>query len=779
MRSCPGVLSVKPGLARLRAPLRALSRGLALGLSLALTAAALSPAPARAETAAGTAPGAELALLSLATGASAPAADGIGFYPLAGLPAPAEVDTLITATLLQSRAVSTIGAGQDEGAAPVGSRQLVLETAFALTGGAGQPLGIAQGGAELDAEDFGARLSALARGFGPGRQSAALAVVSDPLDLFPGQIGALRQMLGASDFGLWVLLIAPGAEAEARAACAAPLGREVALSLIGGVADRPVFGDGDGITTFAEAQSFVTGTLTRALARESGCPGAYAVVFDHGGDGTVEVLRHDSPVYIPALQSSLTLEEFEAEFLASSADPAPIRAYLDACRFCPAAPALEARLTEIDRRTAQAGIEEQIWARITAAGENAARVQVYLDRCELCAHRAEAEEILTRLAAKAEAAEAESRLYAKLAASWDLEGLRAYVETCVTCAHVPAAQARIAEIEADAAYDAESEALARAVAARDADAIQNWISDCTYCDKRPEAEAALTDLARRIELAAPCLRQAAVPQLGGPRLLGDIDQAAATAACAAALDAFPEDPELITLAGRIAQAQGNTAEARDAYATGIEAAVPMAHGLAGYMAFDPVAGDGAPDYPRAEELGLMGAELGDWLSQQLLVLLYSQNFIDGKGADDAFAIAEGVAAEGDPVSQYFLGFFYLRGDGPTGRPDPEAARDWLQQAVDAGYVPAMTLLAETLETAVAQEPEAADEAAGLYLDALYENDRLALDKLTSQLRERNRAVVRAVQRRLQAAGVYRGALDGLPGPGTINAVQAYAAQGQS
>ncbi|PJE28297.1 sel1 repeat family protein [Pseudooceanicola marinus] len=759
------MLFPKPRLSRLSTQ-TLLGAGLLAGLSGLPAARAQTP------------PSPEMALLSLATEASAPEAEGIGFYPLATLPDADAVSTLITATMLQSRAVSTIGAagpGDSGLTAASAPKQLVLETAFELTGGQDQPLGLRQGGQDLSPQDFGPGIAALASGFGPGDQAAAVAVMSDPQDLFPGQIGPLREMLGVSDFGLWVLLIAPGPEAEARSACAAPLARAVTLSLLAGVADRPAFGDGDGATSFAEAETFVTRSLTRALARDTGCPGAYAVVFDHGGEAAAPVLQHDSPVYIPALQADLTLEEFEAEFLAAGTDPAPIRAYLDSCRFCPTAPQLEARLTEIDRRAAQAAIEDQIWTRITSAPENAARLQVYLDRCELCAHRTEAEETLARLAAKAEAAEAESRLYAKLAASFDLEGLRDYVESCVTCEHVEAARARIAEIEADAAYDAEAEALEQAIRARDTDAIRAWIEDCAYCDRRPQAEAALDDLARRAELAGPCLRAAAVSQLGGPRLLSDIDQAAARAACDAALAAFPNDPAFLTISGRIAQAAGDTAAARQAYEAGIAAGVPMAHGLAGYMLFDPAEGDGAPDYDRAEELGLAGAALGDWLSQQLLVLLYSQNFIDGKGADDAFAVAETVAAEGDPVSQYFLGFFFLRGDGPSGRPDPEAAREWLKHSVDAGYVPAMTLLAETLETAVAQEPEAATEAAALYLDALYEDDRLALEKLTTQLRERNRAVVRAVQSRLQEAGVYRGALDGLPGPGTINAVEAYAA----
>ncbi|WP_010137452.1 sel1 repeat family protein [Oceanicola sp. S124] len=264
-----------------------------------------------------------------------------------------------------------------------------------------------------------------------------------------------------------------------------------------------------------------------------------------------------------------------------------------------------------------------------------------------------------------------------------------------------------------------------------------------------------------------------MPQLGGPRLLSQMDQPAALSACEALLAEFPGDGIGLTLRGRIAQAAGDLAAARQGYEAGMQSGVPMAFGMAGYLAFDPPRG--APDIDRAEALARQGAEAGDWLSRQLLVLLYSQNMTPGKGVEDALGIAEATAREGDPVSQYFHGYFLLAGNGPTGRPDPEAARPWLSQAAEAGYLPAMTLLAETLETAVAADPGAAETAAGLYLRALQAGDGAARDRLTVQLRERNRAVVRAVQARLQQDGIYRGGLDGLPGPGTIAAVETFAA----
>ncbi|MBR9823496.1 MAG: sel1 repeat family protein [Rhodobacteraceae bacterium] len=754
--------------------LRAMLRRHALVAGLALLAAAVAP-PVSARIVAlpedGGAP-AGPALLGLGIALPSPEAEGVSYYAIAQLPALEEVSELVTATLLQSRTVSTIVThGEAEsGLSPRGQLAgLSLETAFTLQPGEDpEALSLRLGEESLPAADFAARLAALSEGFGPARQGFALAVVADPQGVFPGRIETLRRMLAETGFPMWVLLMTGEATGSD---CAPALGRHVALSLLGGVADRPAFGNADGQTGFAEAESFARRILTDGFARADSCAGAYAVVLDNGAD---PVLVHDSPVYIPAQQEALTVEEFEAEFLTSSDAPAPIRAYLESCHFCPAAEQLEARLTEIDRRAALARIEDKVWTRISEAGPDADRLAVYLERCTLCAHRDEAEATLARLQAAARAIEEENRRFAELSGQRDLEGLRAYVEGCEACTYRETALARIEEIEADADYARELSALEEAISAGDPEGIRGWIAACRYCDALPRAETALQRQEQRAALAGPCLAAAAVPQLGGPRLLGQIDLDAARAACGALLAEFPEDPEALTLQGRIAQAAGDFAGARSGYEAGMRAGVPMAFGMAGYMAYDaPEAGE--PDFARAETLGLQGAEAGDWISHQLLVLLYSQNLRPGKGMEDALALAEPPARAGDPVSQYFYGYFLLTGNGPSGRPDPEAARSWLGRSVDAGYVPAMPLLAEALETAVASEPEAAEAAARLYLRALRAGNSQARDKLTVQLRERNRAVVRAVQAVLQQEGIYRGGLDGLPGPGTITAVQTYGA----
>ena len=68
----------------------------------------------------------------------------------------------------------------------------------------------------------------------------------------------------------------------------------------------------------------------------------------------------------------------------------------------------------------------------------------------------------------------------------------------------------------------------------------------------------------------------------------------------------------------------------------------------------------------------------------------------------------------------------------------------------------------------------AEQAADLYWDALQQGDPTATDRLTTQLNNRDREVVRIIQSKLRDAGLYRGPVDGVAGPGTVSAIREYA-----
>jgi TPR repeat protein len=270
-------------------------------------------------------------------------------------------------------------------------------------------------------------------------------------------------------------------------------------------------------------------------------------------------------------------------------------------------------------------------------------------------------------------------------------------------------------------------------------------------------------------LIGPCEAAAGLPAKGGPRQLEDIDIPAARAACDAALAVLPRHPLLVVLAGRIDQAEGRLDAARAAYEAGVAAGVPESFGLAAYLRFSPPDG-GAPDYEAAAELARSGAGLGDWLSKEILMVTYSRALVAGNGPAEAVAIARENAEEGNVAAQFFLGYFLLSGTGVE--MDEAEAAIWLRKASDGGYVRANPFLAEILERgeAVAAAPE---DAARLIWEALGEGDAVTVARLTDQLSERRPEVIRFIQQKLRDAGVYKGRDDGIAGPGTVRAVQAY------
>ncbi len=202
----------------------------------------------------------------------------------------------------------------------------------------------------------------------------------------------------------------------------------------------------------------------------------------------------------------------------------------------------------------------------------------------------------------------------------------------------------------------------------------------------------------------------------------------------------------------------------------MEDETPSAFGLAAYSQYAPPEGDEI-DLIATEVLAAKGAELGDWLSQEILTVLYSKELIPGKTPEDAYRIARNIADEGNPLAQFFVGYYYLTGTG-TEQSDENAAV-WLAKSVGQGYTHAYSFLAELHEKGTG--PDASIEtAAELYWDALRNGDPTAAERLTTQIRDRDRGVVRIIQQKLRDEGAYRGAIDGVPGQGTVAAIRRYA-----
>jgi TPR repeat protein len=745
--------------ARIRGEVRVRVNGLHRVAAAAAVAAGLaaSAPPAAAE-------GVAARLLFLGAdpvrGAPGPSSGALPMLAMPVLPAAAAARAEVTAALLRSNPVSTFVASPDALGGTVQDFFLVADLAVAADGS-----GVALGGEALQLPEFGTRLAAVVDALAPERRQIAFLRLADPGDAFPMMVAEVQSAVGAAGFAMTVLTVDGG---DGGGACEPRPGGAGHFAVVAGVADRAPFGDGDGRSSVAEVEAWLAAALAREARRGGACAARYSLIVKAEADPARVLALHGPAPLFPEMESRLYLESFEAMFLLRSDDQGRVRGFLESCSYCPHEAALVERLREMRERELALALETQIWDEIRA-DVTPDRLEIYLGNCTLCAFREPAEARLAELRAAAEAAAAEAAALDGALAARDLAALRAWTEGCARCEGRARAEHAIAEIEADAAYRAERAALAEAVAAGEPATLRAWLEGCRICDGRAEAEAALARAARLAELTAPCLGLAGLPQQGGPRRLEDIDRDAAAAACGAARSVFPADATLLTLAGRIDQAAGRTAEAAAAYAAGVSAGVPFAHGLAAYLHFAPAEGT-EPDLARAEELALAGAALGDWLSREILIVLYSRDLVAGRTAADAFAIARDLAAEDNPVAQFFAGYFYLTGTGVEPS-DGDAAR-WLAAAAGQGYTHAYAFLAEMVEAGrgLPAEPE---RAAELYWAALNAGDITARDRLTGQLSERSREVIRLIQDRLREAGVYAGRVDGLPGPGTVAAVERY------
>lgn len=674
------------------------------------------------------------------------------------LPEADEVEQEVFAARLRANPVSTFVSGPSDDGKQFEELFLVARAAL---NDAGDGYRLALGRGEFSTADFASRLDSAIQAFDPKHRRIGFLHVTDAGDLFPAALPEIRASLNGLGFDMMVLMVERATAADC--ATAQPLHYTVAS----GLADRVPFGDGDGISTLAEVEAYLSAALRRADLR--GCGPAYSLILKSTDDGTHALVASEDKAPFVEIENRLYHETFEAMFLMESDDADNVHAFLESCIFCPNEDTLRGRLRAMEETRRTATLETAIWDRIRG-DDSRERLAIYVENCALCTHRDEALDRIETIDAKAAARESEAKQYLAASAARDLAALRAYAESCIACTDKTEALALIGEIETDSAYQAERAMLADAVQSRNPRKLEAYLSSCTICDGEEEVAGTIEMLARLEDLRAPCLELAGLPQFDGPRKLEDIDQEAARQVCEAAALEFPEDGLLRTVLGRIAQAAGDLTSAKAAYDFGMEQDTPAAYGLAAYSFYSPQ--DGGPvDLQRVEELASRGAEMGDWLSKEILTVVYSKDLIPGKTGKDAFEIAAGVAAEGNPLAQFFVGYYYLTGTGTE--VNDEMAEAWLKKAVDQGYTHAYSFLAELHERGtdgIAQPGLAAD----LYWTALEAGDPTATDRLTTQLNNRNAEVVRIIQAKLRDAGLYRGRVDGVPGPGTVSAIRQYA-----
>lgn len=674
------------------------------------------------------------------------------------LPAVEDAQQTIFAARLRASPVSTFVS--EPGGENAQFEQFFLVTEVALAQGEGYEIALA--GQRFGLNEFADRVSALVGAFDPKHRRIGLVRMTDPEDTFPMAIAEVQTALNRIGFDLMVVMI--GGD-NTGAQC----GEVEALhySLISGLSDRAPFGNGDGVSTAHEVETYLTQALNRQTERDPACGPKYSVLLKTSNDPSQELVLFSGQPPFAEMETRLYNETFEARFLLESDNRDGVQDFLASCLYCPNERALTDRLQQMEDYARNSALEAEIWERIKG-DETPARLSIYLENCTLCAYREAVEEKIAVLDAKARARDAEALSYQAAVTARDIAALRSYADTCVDCAFVEEARSIVAEIEADAAYARELAALDLAIEAKDVTLLSAYVEECQICEGKSRATAALERANKRITLLEPCLSSAAVPQLGGPRQLSEIDQATASRYCEAAASEFPEDGEVITTLGRIAQAAGNVDVALGAYLAGIERDIPAAYGLAAYSHYAPPEGTEI-NLVEAERLAQIGASKGDWLSKEILSVLYSKGLVPGRTPEEAVEIARTIANDGNAMGAFFLGFYYLNGTGVA--PDPAQAETWLSKSVAQGHTHAMSFLAELYETADAPQVE---KAADLYWAALRSGDATAIDRLTTQLASRNREVIRLIQEKLKNEGAYRGLLDGIPGPGTVAAIQSYA-----
>lgn len=299
-----------------------------------------------------------------------------------------------------------------------------------------------------------------------------------------------------------------------------------------------------------------------------------------------------------------------------------------------------------------------------------------------------------------------------------------------------------------------------------------------YVERYPEGEhaaqaARLLELIPRVEDSSPqavCERLATHPNdataatAGVPFERLRQNAFAALQACSQAAAQSPELPHYTALLARATAASGDLDRAVQLYRSAADRGDLRAMWS---LAVLYEAGSGVPQdpaaaialYERAAEGGSLDAMIN------LAVALFTGDKM-AADPDRAIELLRRAAEGGSAQALFNLGV--LAQDGVIDTPD-KALEYFIRAARDGeynGYRAAAILLDEG--RGVARNPA---EAANLLLRGAAEDRGTVVRQLTQAARDWSPETIRAVQNRLQAAGYYAGAIDGLPGPNFTAALE--------
>ena len=591
-------------------------------------------------------------------------------------------------------------------------------------------------------------------------------LLEDPNELSARALNDLRALLGQTSGVRMLISITSGPSQHCRLGHLAQLPRLV----WGGAAGLSADGDNASATRPGELVEYLGKVLDRPLADPS-CSQLNLINSvdwpdqEQTGD---DVLVHHSMLdqtLTQLLAAERAILEL-AQLAPADQQVAMLEQYHRDCVLClgerPATQPADTPAPEF--ATALRVAEQKVWQAATQLDQRVG-FSLYLEQCQLCEYRDQAQTAVADYDARQERIAAEAAAFAAASQANELEQLQDYLDRCVECQERDAARTLVTQIQVEQRNQAERELSAALLARSSVQEIQDYLNSCEFCHQKEPLTVLLAS--KRVAQASlsPCLHGAGLPQFGGPRLLRDIVPDQALAQCQGHLDAYPDSAAALVALGRVAQSQGDLETALKAYDDGIQLELPAAFGLKAHMLYS-AENPSSADFELAVELAHQGAALDDWLSRELLTVLYSQELVAGKGVDDALEQASYLAERGVATGHYYMGYFHLNGLGVPVSEDQ--AIQALEQAAQMNFGAALVMLGDLYE-----KLDELDKAGDRYWRALEARNQLAQARFTDQLDSRQRAVIEVIQGKLQQLGLYDSTLDGVAGPGTRQAIASY------
>ncbi len=236
----------------------------------------------------------------------------------------------------------------------------------------------------------------------------------------------------------------------------------------------------------------------------------------------------------------------------------------------------------------------------------------------------------------------------------------------------------------------------------------------------------------------------------------DVDAAAASSACQAAVSEHPNVPRLEYQYARALEKSGDDSEAAKYYGLAAGQGHVLAMSNLGVLY---ASGRGVEQNDKeAFRLYSLAVDKGDVGAMTNLGIFYASG--RGVAQDDSKAVElwTVAATKGDALAMSNLGMMYANGRG-TEQSDTEAAKLW-KAAADKGNAFAMYNLAFLLAngSGVDKDPDA---AAGLVIAALQKRHGATMRDMQGGAERFDAEFRMALQRRLQEAGAYDGPIDGI------------------